>query len=267
MPVVITGATGLIGRALVDRLVAEGAQVRAYVRRDDAALRAAGAHLAVGSIDDVPRIESTCTGAHTLVHLVGGWWPARGITYDYLNRDTTESAVIAARAADVQRFILLSVLGADPASSNDLLASKGKAEDHVRASGMEYAIFRCAFVWESLPWLFERLVRGPAVQLPGNGAQVFTPVALADVIDAIVAADGRENVVEGTWDLGGASRYTMDELAKRSVPGKMIVHAGFASPAPKALAEVLAGGLVADPGALSTQFGLSPGDAARGEIG
>src|SRR5438309_4685262 len=119
MPVLVTGATGLVGRALCRELLAEGAQVRAYVRRDDAALRAAGAHIAIGAADDVPKLESALTRVHTLVHLIGGVWPEAGMSYDLLNRDSAEAAVIAAHASDVKRFIFLSFIRADPTSPTE----------------------------------------------------------------------------------------------------------------------------------------------------
>src|SRR5438105_13156127 len=139
MPVLVTGATGLVGRALVAQLLSEGAPVRAYVRRDDAALRAAGTHLAIGAMDDVPRLESALTRAHTIVHLIGGVWPEPGTTYDLLNRDSTEAAVIAAHAADVKRLIFLSFVGADPASPNVVLAPKGRAGRHITSSSLDAA--------------------------------------------------------------------------------------------------------------------------------
>src|SRR6266702_592188 len=150
MPVLVTGATGLVGRALVRELLAEGAQVRAYLRRDDPDLRAAGAHIAIGAADDVPKLESALTRAHTIVHLIGGVWPETGVSYDLLNRDSTEAAVIAAHAADVKRFIFLSFVGADPASPNEFLASKGRAEAHITTSSLEHAILRCAPIAEGI---------------------------------------------------------------------------------------------------------------------
>src|SRR5213082_2166733 len=168
MPVLVTGATGLVGRALVAQLLSEGAPVRAYVRRDDAALRAAGAHIAIGAADDVPKLESALTRAHTIVHLIGGTWPEPGMSYDLLNRDSTEAAVIAAHAADVKRFIFLSFVGADPASPNEFLASKGRAEEHILSSSFEHAIVRCAPIAEGLVQTFERLGRGRGAGIPGR---------------------------------------------------------------------------------------------------
>jgi len=254
MPVLVTGATGLVGRALVARLVSEGGQVRAYVRRDDSALRAAGAHVAIGAMDDVPRLEAALTRAHTIVHLIGGVWPESGMSYDLLNRDSTEAAVIAAHAADVKRFIFLSFLGADPASPNEFLAAKGRAEAHIRAAPLEHAILRCAPIAEGLGETLRRLGGGRGAGVPGRGTQRINPVSLADVVAAIVAADVRESSVKGTWELGGLGLMTMREAAARYVPDARIVRATRL--APRALRDLYRRDLIADRSLAAAALGL-----------
>jgi NADH dehydrogenase len=255
MPVLVTGATGLVGRALVQEFLSEGGQVRAYIRRDDAALRAAGAHIAIGAADDVPKLESALTRAHTIVHLIGGVWPEPGMTYDLLNRDSTEAAVIAAHAADVKRFIFLSFVGADPASPNEFLAAKGRAEEHIISSSFEHVILRCAPIAEGLSGTFQQLSRGRGAGVPGRGSQRVNPVALSDVVAAIIAADAREAEVRGVWELGGPEVITMDEAAARALPGARRVRATRS--APKALLQLYGSDLVADPSAAVAQFGLA----------
>jgi uncharacterized protein YbjT (DUF2867 family) len=255
MPVLVTGATGLVGRALVGELLDEGAQVRAYLRRDDPDLRAAGAHIAIGAADDVPKLESALTRAHTIVHLIGGVWPEPGISYDLLNRDSTEAAVIAAHAADVKRFIFLSFVGADPASPNEFLAAKGRAEEHIVSSTFEHAIIRSAPIAEGLSHTFERLGRGRGAGVPGPGSQRVNPVALTDVVAAILAADARESEVRGIWELGGPEILSVDEAAARALPGARRVRATRS--APKPLLQVYGSDMVADPAAAVAQFGLA----------
>jgi uncharacterized protein YbjT (DUF2867 family) len=255
VPVLVTGATGLVGRALVNALLTEGAQVRAYVRRDDSALRAAGAHLAIGAADDVPKLESALTRAHTIVHLIGGIWPEPGMSYDLLNRDSTEAAVIAAHAAGVKRFIFLSFVGADPASSNEFLAAKGRAEEHITSSSFEHAILRCAPIAEGLGRTLERMGRGRGAGVPGRGSQRVNPVALSDLVAAIIAADAREAEVRGLWELGGPDVLTMDEAAARALPGARRVRATRS--APRALLQLYGADMVADPSAAVAQFGLA----------
>jgi len=181
VPVLINGARSLIGRALAQRLLDEGAQVRAYLRRDDAGLRAAGVHIAIGEPCDVPKLESALTQVHTLVHLVGGAKPERGVSVEFLNDETVECSVIAARSAGVRRILFVSVPGADPAARDRFLAAKGTAEARIVESGCEYGIFRCAPLSES--------------------GQRGAKLPLARVVDALAGADEREAFVSGVWNL------------------------------------------------------------------
>lgn len=252
MPVLITGATGLVGRALASRLLDEGAQVRAYIRRDDHELRAAGVHIAVGEICDVPRLESALTRVHTIVHLVGGLFPPRGGSYDALVRESTECAVIAARAAEVRRFVYLSTPGADPGSDNAFLAARGAAEAHITSSGLEHAILRCAPILEGMERIAARFRVGPVIAAPGTGGQRIAAIALADVVDALVAADARDATLKGTWDLGGEPVPLRDLLA----PFGRVVFARRLSAAPKEAVAYLGSDVVADPGPARAALGL-----------
>jgi uncharacterized protein YbjT (DUF2867 family) len=183
VPVLITGATGMVGRVLAERFLLEGAQVRGFVRREDESLRRSGVHLAIGQACDVEKLSSALTQVHTLVHLIGGDKPERGQTVDFLNRESVECAVIAARSADVRRILYLSVPGADPGARDRFLAAKGQAEELIIGSGCEYGIFRC----------------DPILESGRRGATV----PLEHVIDTLVGADEREAFTSGVWPLTG----------------------------------------------------------------
>ena len=250
MPVLITGATGCIGRALVPKLVATGGQVRVYVRRDVAEYRSIGVKVAAGDADHEGRIESALEQVHTLVHLIGGPEPERGITVEWLNLDTVQVALRAASNAEVRRVLFLSPLGADPASENAYLAAKGHAEDAVRASGLEYVIFRCAPVIGK-GTVLDRFLRAG---LPSRARETRTnPIAVGAVVDALVAADTRASEVRGTWELGGPEVLTLGELADRSG-----IKSTFLSRRSSALTDLFARDAIADPAPAAEQFGLTP---------
>src|SRR2546426_689845 len=112
MPVLVTGATGCVGRTLVPALVDAGGQVRVYVRRDVPEYRALGVKVAIGDADHEGRLESALEQVHTIVHLVGGPMPERGVSVEWLNLETATVALRAARNAEVRRFLFLSPIGA-----------------------------------------------------------------------------------------------------------------------------------------------------------
>lgn len=250
MPVLVTGATGVVGRALVPRLVESGGQVRVYVRRDVPEYRSLGVHVAVGEADHEGRLESALEQVHTLVHLIGGPIPEHGITARWLNLETAEVALRAAENAEVVRVLFLSPIGADPTSADPYLAAKGLAEDAIRKAPMQHAIFRCAPILAEGSALTAFLER--SVPASARDARI-NPVALSDVVDAIVAADSREAEVGGTWELGGPEVLTLGDLAeRRGTKSKLL------SRPPRELTSLFGRDAIADPSRAVAQFGLTP---------
>lgn len=250
MPVLVTGATGIVGRVLIPTLVDLGGEVRAYVRRDVPEYRALGVHVAVGEADHEGRLESALEQVHTLVHLTGGPTPERGVTVEWLNLETTEVALRAAENAEVTRMLFLSPIGADPVSPDPYLAAKGLAEEAIIKAPMQHAIFRCAPILAPGSSLSRFLERG----IPASSRDVRTnPSALADVVAALVAADTREAEIRETWELGGPEVLTMGELAERT-GGK----ARRISRQPRELISLFGRDAVADSARAVAHFGLTP---------
>ena len=246
MPVLVTGATGCIGRELIPRLLGSGGQVRVYVRRDVPELRSLGVKVAVGDADHEGRLESALEQVHTLIHLIGGPVPDKDVTVDWLNLDSTKVALRAAENAEVRRVLFLSPLGADAGSDNEYLAAKGRAEEAIEASKLEYAIFRCAPVVGEGSALSALVSRGAPARVR---ATKITPIAAADVADALLAADARDTGVRGRWELGGPDIVTIEELGGASKPGLI-------SRPPRELVDLYARDSIADAQEAIAAFGL-----------
>lgn len=218
MPVIVTGASGLIGRHAVPAFVRASPQVRAYVRRPEAAeqLRAAGAKVAIGGIDDVDNLEVVMAGAHTVCHLVGGLNPRPPDTYDRSIVGSLSSVIEAATRAGVKRLLYVSYPGASPQAVNLYLLAKGRAEEVIRSSGLDYVIVRCTHVYgRGGEWLrsMTRASRMRPALVIGSGRQVLAPIYVEDVAAVLAAADDRERVESGMWGLEGPDRITADGLA------------------------------------------------------
>src|SRR5579864_3849009 len=143
--ILMTGATGFIGKNLVARLLAADQPVRVIV--SPAHLRGTHAtslpwsgsvEVVPGALTDVDVLHRALVDAHTVFHLAGAQWWGRRRDLQRVDMLTTQAVIAAARAARIGRLVVVSHLGAAPSSAFSLLRVKGQIEELVRASGLAY---------------------------------------------------------------------------------------------------------------------------------
>ncbi len=222
MTVMVIGASGLIGRALVPLLVRKD-EVRACVRRPGAAdhVRAMGAKVAVGRFDDADALAEILKRVYTVVHLVGGPNQPDDDAVLAANHGSVVTALAASREAGVRRFVLVSSTGAAVDASNRYLRAKGLAEEAVANSGLEHAIVRSTYAYGvGGLWLAATVAAATASPpfVVGDGSQSLAPVSAGDVAAVVAAADDRDGHLEGTWALEGPDVVTMSELVTLLAP-------------------------------------------------
>ena len=243
MTVMVTGASGVVGDAVVRALV-DRDEVRATVRRSEAAdrLRSLGAKVAIREIDAPEDLADILPRCHTLVHLVGGPNQSDDAGVISANYQSTLVALAAAREAGVRRFILPSVPGSDPDAAHPYIRAKGLAEEAVAASGLEYAIVRATHVYGLGGLWFTAVVQGSIAEppfAPGDGLQPIAPLFADDLAAIISHLDDRADSPAGTWGLEGPDVVTWDELIRRlRGDATPIEHAGGA-PAAERLTDLL----------------------------
>ncbi len=220
--IVVTGANGVLGKALIRRL-AETVRpvVRALVRGPEQAAALDGLPATVMQIGygDPDSLAVAVTGASAVVHLAGGLQPRHGERLDDANTGTTRAVVAAAKAAGVARFVYLSAPGADLNSPNEYLRSKALAESSIRRAGFEALVFRVPMVLgpgtPSMRTLL-RLAGQRVVPLVRGGEVRIQPVAVADVTRAIQWALTVETAPVHVLDLVGPDILTYVELLRRA---------------------------------------------------
>ena len=216
MTVMVTGASGPVGHALVP-LLARKDEVRVAIRDPEAAepLRALGAKVTIGRLDEADDLAEVLAGVFTLVHLVGG--PGQVDDHELLDatRGSTVRAVAAARRAGVRRVVFVSVPGASPESAVPFLRAKGLAEEVVVTSGLQHAVIRSAPVVGAGSLWFAATVVG-ALQAPpiawGPGRRSIAPVAVGDLAATLAVADDLDEDLAGTWALEGPDVVTTDDV-------------------------------------------------------
>tara|TARA_R110000764_G_scaffold22614_1_gene56153 strand:- start:308 stop:916 length:609 start_codon:yes stop_codon:yes gene_type:complete len=145
MHVLVAGATGKTGLRLVRELQTEGHQPIALVRDgSDTTDLPVGTTLRRGDLTDLP--TDVCDGCDAVVFAAGSGGGTDDAMTDKVDRDGAIRLIDMAREAGVNRFVMLSSVGADnPDPDGDLahyLKAKHDADEHLKASGLNFAIVR-----------------------------------------------------------------------------------------------------------------------------
>jgi NADH dehydrogenase len=224
MDIVITGANGAVGTALI-RYLNSGAplgamRLRALVRRSARAqsLHALGAEIVVVDYRRPETLRDAVAGAEVVVHLAGALLPRRGETLAQANVETARVLVEAAVSAGVKTCVSLSFPGADPASKNQYLASKGMAETLIQQAGLAGAILRVPMILgpESAAVVqLHQMARAPLLPLVSGGAVRLQPIAEADVLAAMAWAIAVAPRPLRVLNLVGPETLTYAELLRR----------------------------------------------------
>jgi uncharacterized protein YbjT (DUF2867 family) len=211
----LTGATGLVGSALLPRLLAEGTQVRCLVR-DPRRLGAqrVRVQIALGDVTDPPSFRNALRGVDTVVHLAASIRDQPHGSIEELDGIAAWRMVEAAERRGVERFVFFSALGASTYHRTRCLRAKALAEQAVREADVRSIVFAPSIVYApGDPWLalLERMALLPVMPISGRGNAVFQPIWAEDVAACVIAAL-REPGANGSPSVAG-ERHVRYELA------------------------------------------------------
>ncbi len=213
----LTGATGYIGAALLPRLRARGGPIRCLVLPAEPA----SALLADGDVTDPTSLGTAVAGASTIVHCAALMLPNDGARIRRVNVDGTRNLIACAREHGARRFVYFSAVSAVYRHKNVYGESKAAAEALVADSGLEYTVLRPTMVYGRGGGLhFQQLVRlvrrAPGV-LPvlGSGRARLQPVWIDDVVRAVELVLDHSRSIGRTYGVSGATVVTFDEFVDR----------------------------------------------------
>ena len=216
--ILVTGATGLVGSALLGRLTAAGMPVRCLVRES----RRLGSNrvrvqIALGELGDPRVFRNAVRGVHTVVHLAASIRDQPQGSIEELNALATWRLVRAAEEAGVERLIFFSALGASACGPSRFMRAKALAEQAMLESALDYQIVAPSLVYApGDPWLtlLGRLSLLPAMPIAGRGEAAFQPIWAEDVADCVAALLDRSPAGERRYELAGPETLTHQAIVR-----------------------------------------------------
>ncbi len=211
LTVLVTGATGFIGRRLVPALVEGGHTVRAMTRDPDT-YDGPGEAVA-GDVFDRASLTDPLTGADVAVYLV------HSLDHADFERKDAEAARTFARAAaacGVKQIVYLGGLGDDRDRLSAHLRSRREVEALLGETGVPVTVLRAAIVvgaggisWELTRQLVKNL---PAMVVPRWVSTRTQPIALHDVIRYLAGVVGLPEAFGRTFEIGGPEEMSYLEM-------------------------------------------------------
>ena len=215
--ILVTGATGFVGRHVVRRL--RDRPARAMVRGGSSPRFARSVEVVEADLTEAESLTPALAGVQTVIHAAAITGdvkePYRG-AYDAINREGTENLVAAAQKAGVERLVVVSGLGTKPASPGSYMATRQGLEEAVRRCGIPYVILQPSVLFGDGAPFIERLADlarlSPLVPVLGGGDLRFQPLWIEDLVRCLIQATDDRDLDNRTLALGGAEYVTLREI-------------------------------------------------------
>lgn len=217
--VLVTGASGFIGSALVPRLVLAGHTPRLFLRRAPSAALSPPVEVVQGDLADPRSLRLAAAGMEAAVHLGAATSAGRtdpAVAYR-VNVGGASALVAACQAAGCRRIVAVSTQHVHLPRPGVYGRTKRIADAIFLGSGLDVTVLRPSLVYGAGgQGVFARIAalaqKLPVIPVVGPGQWHLRPVWVEDLVAVIVATLARPETVGRTYDVGGRERVTYDEM-------------------------------------------------------
>lgn len=250
--ILITGASGFVGRHICKLLLQQECEVLAIVRRDDVYLKSLGVQICIADLWDREKLSNSLVGVNYVIHCAGDAVFGNGKHYNISNYELTKHIIdeIVSSNAKINKFIHISTIGAVdrcrsdicseklnelsiPNPTSDYGISKLNSEILVRESGLNYVIIRPSMVVgpdmrkNSHFAVFIRYALSNSIASKFDWPGAFSVVHVDDLASAIVHATFHPKVNYETLFCAG-EEIVLGDLFKKISPKKFILKISLA---------------------------------------
>ncbi len=219
----ITGATGYIGRHLVARLVEKGERPRCLVRDTRKAaslLPSDNVEFVQGDTTHLDSLQTAMPGVDTIVHaafITADHKQSPGNHYEETNVQGTANVIKAAKEGGVKRVIEMSGLGTKPDKPGSYMQGRYLAEKLLKESGLDWTIIQPSVLFgKDAPFikgLSDLIQTAPVVPLIGGGSVMFQPIYVEDVVTVVIKVlEDPAGTTGKTYTIGGPEYYTFTQV-------------------------------------------------------
>lgn len=217
--ILLTGATGNLGSALLARLVADRQRVRCLVRDPrELGPERVRVQIALGDLADPASFRNALRGVKTVVHLAAAIRDQPRASIEELNAVATLRLLHAAERTGVERFVFFSALGASLHERARFFRAKALAEQAVAESSIPSAVFAPSIVYSPRdPWirLLERMSLLPVMPISGSGQARYQPIWTEDAAACVMSVlEGGPNGDHARYELAGPDTLSYDDMAR-----------------------------------------------------
>ncbi len=223
MKIAITGGTGFVGRHLARALTSAGHSVVLIARgadhRDESIRQLPNSQFLPVGTNDEDALASAFAGCEGVAHCAGINREIGTQTYQQVHVEGTEKVVRASKRAGVKKIAFLSFLRARPNCGSRYHESKWAGEEIVRASGLDYTIFKAGVIYGTGDHMLDHLSHAlhtfPVFALVGLKDKPLRPLAVEDLARVIAASlvDGR--LSRETVAITGPEEMLLGDAVKR----------------------------------------------------
>ena len=212
MKVVLAGAFGKLGSDILRALVRDGHDVLAVdmVLRELDGIEGSYEKKQV-DVTKPEQLKGLCDGADAVITTVGLTRTSAEVTNYDIDYHGNLNLLNEAKRAGVKKFAYVSVLKADKAPKVPMLHAKYLLEEALKASGIDYVIFRPTGYFYDIAKVFKPMIEKGEVTLLGKKPVSANVIDTTDLADFMLLHLGDRNV---TYDIGGTETYTYEEIAR-----------------------------------------------------
>ncbi|MHA7646407.1 SDR family oxidoreductase [Nitrosopumilus sp. S4] len=213
--VVITGATGFIGKNLRKYLSQNNVRLISISRRDFKPLK--NEIKIVSKNFNEKNLISKIQNSDALIHLIGIGKQTVDVDYDSINVELSKKIVNLCKKAKIKKIIYTSGLGVSSNTSLGYFISKYKAERSIINSGLNYTIFRPSYIIgkdDYLTKLLKKQIKNNQLRIPGSGNYLIQPIYIDDVVKVIFESFTRKKFQNKIIDLVGPETIAFEQYVK-----------------------------------------------------